>query len=65
MKFTPEELKEIQEFIAGNTRFKGMNIREAEQLAWAILYKFRDDSRNFLENFVNDVKLTIDSFTEK
>lgn len=65
MKFTQEELKEIQEFIAGNTRFKGMNIRDAEELAWSILYKFRDDSRNFLENFMSDVKLVIGKFTDE
>lgn len=61
---TPEEHEKILSFIQGDVRFRGMSIRDAEALAYSLLYKWKEDAKrefgNFLEDMKNDARMIVE-----
>ena len=55
---TPEQKAAVKRLVREDVRFRGMNLEEAEQLAWQILYKFSDDAKDFINELSADLKDT-------
>lgn len=64
-KLTEEEQKKLVDFIAGDVRFRGMSIKDAEAMAFSLLFKWKGDFENFLENAKFDAKMIIESLKNR
>jgi len=59
-KLTPAQKTEISRFIKEDIRVKGMNLVDAENLAWQILYEARDKAGDFISNLMGDLAYSWD-----
>jgi hypothetical protein len=64
-QFTEEQKQRIRNSMKNDVRFKGLSMEDAEALAWALMYKWKEDAKNFLVNLRNDVTMLAESLTGK
>ena len=56
-EITDEE--RVERILQGILRIRNLDKAQAEQLAWQLLYKWKEEGLNYLENITYDAKMII------